>query len=38
MLKTQGIKFRGEPKKIGTAISVVFEDTCGNLISLVQPG
>ena len=35
-LKGVGVKFRGEPKNIGPAISVFFEDTCGNLINLVQ--
>lgn len=32
-----GVKFRGEPEKMGPIISVLFEDTCGNLINLVQP-
>ena len=36
-LKAKGVQFRGEPQKIGTVISVLFEDTCGNLINLVQP-
>jgi hypothetical protein len=36
-LKERGVKFRGEPKSMGPIISVVFEDTCGNLINLVQP-
>ena len=36
-LKERGVKFRGEPKSLGPIISVVFEDTCGNLINLVQP-
>lgn len=36
-LKAQGVKFRGEPVNMGLITSVVFEDTCGNLINLVQP-
>jgi len=36
-LKGAGIKFRGEPERSGPITSVVFEDTCGNLINLVQP-
>jgi predicted enzyme related to lactoylglutathione lyase len=36
-LREQGVKFRGEPKEIGIIKTVVFEDTCGNLINLVQP-
>lgn len=36
-LKELGVVFRGEPKSMGPATSVVFEDTCGNLINLVQP-
>ena len=36
-LKELGIVFRGEPKTMGPIISVIFEDTCGNLINLVQP-
>ncbi len=36
-LKAAGVKFRGEPKKMGPISTVVFEDTCGNLINLVQP-
>ena len=36
-LKARGVKFRGEPVTMGPIISVVFEDTCGNLINLVQP-
>jgi predicted enzyme related to lactoylglutathione lyase len=37
-LQGRGVIFRGEPQKMGSAISVLFEDTCGNLINLVQPG
>ena len=36
-LKKLGVIFRGEPKNLGAITSVVFEDTCGNLINLVQP-
>lgn len=36
-LKARGVKFRGEPTKMGPVTAVRFEDTCGNLISLVQP-
>jgi predicted enzyme related to lactoylglutathione lyase len=36
-LKSKGVNFRGEAKETGPIISVVFEDTCGNLINLVQP-
>ena len=36
-LEKIGVVFRGEPKNLGAITSVVFEDTCGNLINLVQP-
>jgi catechol 2,3-dioxygenase-like lactoylglutathione lyase family enzyme len=36
-LKEHGVVFRGEPVSMGPITSVVFEDTCGNLINLVQP-
>lgn len=36
-LSNLGVKFRGEPKKMGPITSVLFDDTCGNLIDLVQP-
>jgi catechol 2,3-dioxygenase-like lactoylglutathione lyase family enzyme len=36
-LKARGVKFRGEPAKTGPVTAVRFEDTCGNLINLVQP-
>ena len=36
-LKALGVVFRGEPKSMGPITAVVFEDTCGNLINLVQP-
>lgn len=35
-LKARGVKFRGEPQAMGPIITAVFEDTCGNLINLVQ--
>jgi catechol 2,3-dioxygenase-like lactoylglutathione lyase family enzyme len=35
-LKERGVVFRGEPKQMGPATLTVFEDTCGNLIQLVQ--
>ena len=36
-LKANGVKFRGEPVAAGPIWTVLFEDTCGNLINLVQP-
>ena len=36
-LKKLGVIFRGEPKNMGIITAVLFEDTCGNLINLVQP-
>ena len=36
-LKGLGVKFRGEPVRMGPITAVLFEDTCGNLINLVQP-
>lgn len=36
-LKALGVVFRGEPVASGPITSIVFEDTCGNLINLVQP-
>ena len=36
-LKARGVKFRGEPTKMGLITAVLFEDTCRNLINLVQP-
>lgn len=35
-LKNIGVVFRGEPKQTGSVKTVVFEDTCGNLINLYQ--
>ncbi|MCA9504490.1 MAG: VOC family protein [Myxococcales bacterium] len=36
-LKRLGVQFRGEPTKMGPITAVRFEDSCGNLINLVQP-
>jgi 4-hydroxyphenylpyruvate dioxygenase-like putative hemolysin len=36
-LKSNGVKFRGEPTDAGPVLSAVFEDGCGNLVHLVQP-
>ena len=36
-LKERGVNFRGEPQSMGPVTVVLFEDTCGNLINLVQP-
>ena len=36
-LKELGVRFRGEPTSMGPITVVLFEDTCGNLINLVQP-
>lgn len=36
-LKSRGVVFRGEPQRMGPITAVLFEDTCGNLINLVQP-
>ena len=36
-LTKMGVKFRGEPRNNGPTTSAVFEDTCSNLIHLVQP-
>ena len=35
-LKARGVKFRGEPTRMGPVTVVLFEDTCGNLVNLVQ--
>jgi catechol 2,3-dioxygenase-like lactoylglutathione lyase family enzyme len=35
-LKNLGVAFRGEPEDGGPVLSVQFEDTCGNLINLIQ--
>ncbi|HEY9102437.1 VOC family protein [Chitinimonas sp.] len=36
-LRDRGVVFRSEPKAMGPITAVIFEDTCGNLINLVQP-
>ncbi len=36
-LTALGVKFRGEPQRMGPITAAVFEDTCGNLINLVEP-
>ena len=36
-LNARGVKFRGESKKMGQINAVMFEDTYGNLVNLVQP-
>ncbi len=36
-LKAKGVQFRGEPTRMGPVTVVLLEDTCGNLINLVQP-
>jgi predicted enzyme related to lactoylglutathione lyase len=35
-LKSRGVVFRAEPTQYGQIISALFEDTCGNIINLVQ--
>jgi catechol 2,3-dioxygenase-like lactoylglutathione lyase family enzyme len=35
-LQDLGVVFRGEPSNMGPITGVMFEDTCGNLINLVQ--
>jgi catechol 2,3-dioxygenase-like lactoylglutathione lyase family enzyme len=35
-LRDLGVRFRGEPTRMGPITAVPFEDTCGNLINLVQ--
>ena len=36
-LKKKGVRFHGKPKTISSGTSVPFDDTCGNIIMLVQP-
>lgn len=31
-----GVKFLGEPRRMGTIVTVFFDDTCGNIINLTQ--
>jgi catechol 2,3-dioxygenase-like lactoylglutathione lyase family enzyme len=35
-LKKLGVKFRGKPENLGMIKTVVFEDTCGNCVNLVE--
>ena len=35
-MKKVGVKFAQEPTKIETTTIAVFDDTCGNLIQMVQ--
>jgi catechol 2,3-dioxygenase-like lactoylglutathione lyase family enzyme len=35
-LRQRGVVFRSEPRNAGSVTTVLFEDTCGNLINLVQ--
>ncbi|MDD5457724.1 MAG: VOC family protein [Candidatus Margulisbacteria bacterium] len=35
-LKKHGVTFKGEPENFGLITSVLFDDTCGNWINLVQ--
>ena len=35
-LEKRGVQFLGKPKSMGPIVSAVFEDTCGNLVNLVQ--
>lgn len=35
-LSARGVAFRGTPQRMGPITAVLFEDTCGNLINLVQ--
>ncbi len=35
-LKGNGVLFRGDPQEMGPIKTVLFEDTCGNLINLVE--
>jgi len=36
-LKAKGVVFRSAPVPMGPIVGAMFEDTCGNLIHLVQP-
>lgn len=36
-LKKVGVVFHGEPEDAGPVFTVKFEDTCGNLINMIQP-
>lgn len=36
-LRAEGVVLRGEPQEMDGVLMITFEDTCGNLICLVQP-
>jgi catechol 2,3-dioxygenase-like lactoylglutathione lyase family enzyme len=36
-LTAKGVVFRSEPRSMGPIKAATFEDTCGNVINLVQP-
>ena len=36
-LKAKGVLFRAEPIRTGPITATTFDDTCGNLVHLVQP-
>ena len=36
-LKGLGVSFRNEPNDMGPIIGATFDDTCGNLVQIVQP-
>jgi catechol 2,3-dioxygenase-like lactoylglutathione lyase family enzyme len=35
-LRTKGVRFTQEPTEMGNVTTAVFDDTCGNLIQIVQ--
>ena len=35
-LKSKGVKFTSGPTDMGTSITAIFDDTCGNLIQIYQ--
>ena len=37
LLSAASVPFRSEPKNMGPISTVIFEDSCGNLVNLVQP-
>lgn len=37
-LSSRGVKFRGAPQQMGPVKTALFEDGCGNLLNLAQPG
>lgn len=37
-LRSKGVRFTQEPTVMGTVTTAVFDDTCGNLIQIVQMG